>query len=326
MRQNPRYSDPNFFFCGATRDQPDEHPGAHWYALGYDWDGGGTLMGCSTNPAQGSSFASASRYLSVSVVDTGLHGNWTDDSTGKSFPLDMVEAATQLPPGGGDTTGCAGSVRIACSLPFGSTTTLPVPDAGKPGDISSAKLPAKTKEVDLDAEVTDAEIDQFIATLALVKRYQKIRALAGMCALIADRSDREVPISPRDRTAAEENDNAVKNVCASIALLVMKREGINPFASARNCKRISFYPVLRKGRKLTARQSKLAIAQTRKQVGISCTTAHPGQLSLRVKARGRKATLNPLFGKHVLATVGRTAADGSKDGANAHLKVRWRRR
>jgi hypothetical protein len=125
----PQYADGHTLFCGATFEKPTEHPGATWFRLTYTWSGGGTMMGCSTTPAQGSSFYSGPKYASLSVVPGGLHGNWQSNwgDPKTSFPLDLT-------PGAADTGG--GSTKTVSEPAPGATTTVvsprPLP-AGKAG-------------------------------------------------------------------------------------------------------------------------------------------------------------------------------------------------
>ena len=128
----PQYADGKSLFCGATFEKPTEHPGATWFRLTYTWSGGGTMMGCSTMPAQGSGFFSGSQYASLVVVAGGLHGswqsNWGDPST--SFPLDLTPGAADT--GGGTAPAKTGKTKTLTEPgPGGSVTTSspqPLPD------------------------------------------------------------------------------------------------------------------------------------------------------------------------------------------------------
>jgi hypothetical protein len=126
------YADGKSLFCGATFEKPNEHPRATWYRLTYTWSGGGTLMGCTINPAQGAGFFSGARYLSLSVVPSGLHGSWQatwgDPST--SFPLDLTPGAADT---GGGTTGTTKTVaepRPGSSSTVASPKPLPAGNVG----------------------------------------------------------------------------------------------------------------------------------------------------------------------------------------------------
>lgn len=234
-------------------------------------------------------------------------------------------------PEGGETekTACPASAtifaRAAVDCPFGTRSTLPVPDPGEPADVSSARLPANTKTVDLDAELTDAEIDYFLGVLALVnrrvnqRRQRELNETLGAC-LVFNGADYD-PADPLNGARR----SAVGVACLEFLSRSAQAAPATIWAAARRC-RVGVVPVWRRGFRPSARKRRKAAAAYGRLVNASCSSKAPGRLAFRVSARGKGATLNRLLGKRGRAGVVRSAPAGAKDGPNAKMTVRWRRR
>lgn len=217
-----------------------------------------------------------------------------------------------------DNTNGLDDVQLSCQgggggLPFGKLSTLPVPDPGEPADISSARLPPDTKTVEADIEITDAEIDQFLATLALVKRRIAENNALGACIVFG---------------SGGTEDETVYGAVAKACLKLLHRAATaasGTRAAARRC-RVGVVPVWRRGSRPSARKRRKAAAAYGRLVNASCRSEAVGRLKLRVTARGERAKLNRLMGKRARAGVARSASRPARDGPNAKMTVRWRRR
>ncbi len=290
-----------------------------WYKLTYTWSGGGRMGGCVSDKTNGQLIFFGEGTMGHVLGRSGdeISGDWTDNPNGSS-PF-TAKLGTGLPPGGGDSTGCAALAHAAgCELPFGKTASLPVPKPNRSADISSARLPAGTREVDGDAEVTDAEIDEFLAALTLAKR---VRGIHEMCVFFSIGGElRDVPLD--DTRAARTAINA----CAILVARLL--EGSPKTARASQAGRCvaTFVPLWEKGVHPTPRRRRAAVAVYRKLVTARCSSRRRGQLSIKVAAKRTRPPLNRLLGRRARARVGRTVSGEATDGADAKMTVRWRRR
>ena len=304
----------------AEDDQPRV---SAWYAATYSWSGGGEMAGCVSNKTSGK----AVFFGSSSDVDGSLErtrsgtyvGCWQGPRTPGSYCFNASKTAESPPSGGGNTAGCGVDVRPpTCAILFGATTVLPVPAPETAGDISSARLPARTTEVGAEVTMSDAEIDQVLATLALIKFIQDAQ---GVCILYT--------IGPPtgNLTDAELTGASFSaTICARLAATLIKRARTNARASqSRRC-RATFVPVVRRGGRLTARKRRAVVAAYRNVVNASCSSSGRGQMSIKLVAKRRRTPLNRLLGRRARASFARSAPEGAADGPNAKMTVRWRRR
>lgn len=290
-----------------------------WYRVKHSWNGGGRMGGCVSDKTNGQLIFFGSRSMGAARGADGetIGGYWTNDPNSQDDYTATI-AVDEPGPGGGDVTGCAGSARIACTLPFGRTARLPAPDPGEPTDISSARLPANTKGVDVNVELTDAEIDQFLATLALVKKRvveRETEETVGACLLFGGTSFDAADLHSRAATVA----------CLRLLGQGAKAARAPGDSAARRC-RVRVVPVWRPGSHPSARKQRRAAAAYGRLVRASCTSRRPRRLALHVTARGEGAKLNRLLGRRAHAGLVRSAPRSAKDGPKAKLAVTWRRR
>ena len=312
---------------GYKEEVPEDfepHPTA-WYFLTYDWSGGGTMGGCISNKSSSQLVFFGKNENIRGSIYTGDGksggGGWGNDPKFEYVFNATKDSGGGDGGGGGDATGCAGSAGVfaspaaACNLPFGRLSTLPVPDPGEPTDISSGRVPANTKTVEVEAEVTDAEIDKFLATLAIVKRKIAENNALGTCIIFGGGGDIEDEVVY----------GAVEKACIKLLHAAATSPTRKGRAAAGRC-RVAIVPVWRRGSRPSPRQRRKAAAGYRRLVAASCRSSSPRRLKFRVTARGTSAKLNPLLGRRARAGVVRVAPRTAKEGPNAKLRVRWRRR
>jgi hypothetical protein len=95
--------------------------------------------------------------------------------------------------------------------------------------------------------------------------------------------------------------------------------------AARRCG-ATVVPLNRRGKRPSARTRKRVVRRTRKLVRVQCSSDATGRLSLRLSARGKRATLRKLLGRRVRVDLGRSRPRSGSDGPNPQLVVRWTRR
>lgn len=122
---------PNYHGAWCVNDSrnPDDHSGFTFYALTFDWSGGGTLYGCTHNPAAGAAFYTGSRYLTLGVYAENIGGSWyendhfSDPKAARTLDLRV--------PGPGSGTPTPQEKTYPAPAP-GETAKIPVPT--QPGE------------------------------------------------------------------------------------------------------------------------------------------------------------------------------------------------
>jgi hypothetical protein len=288
------------------------------------------------------------------VLTAGGSDAWTQckaapnpcqDSVSGSFTIKIFGPATS---GGGGTTGggtggggaCESSVfaRVAkacgtADLPFGTAALLPVPEPENYVDISSGKLPAKTKEVDVGIDMTDAEIDKLVSILALAKRTQyerrdkALKDMLGACMLYGLAGGTiTTSLDYMSYKKDERIDIGSLGATGVACVIYMQRHpealGSRALSAKAGC-RPQLLTVWKPGVKPSRRTLKQAQAAFASSATPSCTARH-GHLALKLKAR-KGQTLNGLLGKHAVATVTRKVKGTADDGPNARMSISWGR-
>jgi hypothetical protein len=212
--------------------------------------------------------------------------------------------------GSGPSTAPTGKV------PFGTQVTIGYRLGGVVA-VPSPALPVSTTEVDLSAQVTDAEIDRFVEVLKLAlaayNRRKATEALVNYCLVFAPK-DSSYKLGLNDF-----EDNADNCAAWGKKLLSKKKSTSRTLSVAARTCTVIVIPVWKRGTQATLQQYNAAVAAARSQVSTSCSSPTAGRLSLKVRAAGT-ATLNQALGRSAQASVGATGT-----GPNAHLALTWAR-
>lgn len=130
MNASDPYKDGSTLFCGASPQNPTDHPGATWYRLGYTWSGKGALYSCATGPG-GLQFVGGARSLYLTAFSgPKLLGTWQETFGGTQRNIELkpyTGGGTPVPAGGGTPA------------PAGAETTVTEPAPGKSTAVTSPK-------------------------------------------------------------------------------------------------------------------------------------------------------------------------------------------
>ena len=236
------------------------------------------------------------------------------DKTSGSFTIKIFGAAPATPPvvKPGGTTG--GSTA---KLPFGTAVTIPMV-AGGVIDATSPALPAGTKQVTLDGELSDAEIDKLLGSvevqnaLAAYNARHQEETILLMCLIFAPSGN-----LPLDRRF---NSRGTKS-CYSLLSQIANQTSMRSLASAKAGCTIGFVPVWKSGSHPTAQLQREAVAAVRQVLTPSCSRTG-SKFSLRLSARGN-TTLNQDLGRSVRTDLVRST--GVTGGSSPQLTVKWNR-
>lgn len=299
----------------AEEDQPRV---SKWYVATYSWGGGGQMGGCVSNKTGGQvAFFGSSSDVDGSFTRNGdgsYGGYWRGPGMRGSSGFRASKTA-EGPPSGGNTAGCGTSVRPpACAILFGATAVLPVPAPEIAGDISTARLPAGTTEVEADVAVSEAEINEFVAVLEEIR----LKRLLNMCVYYGSGGLED-----------ELDDLSVERVstaCHALVTRLMRRTRTRAQAAGGRRCTATFVPLWRSGARPTARRRRAAVAAYRRVLSARCSSSRVGQLSIKLAAKRRRTPLNRLLGARAQARIVRGVSGDADDGPNAQMTVRWRRR
>lgn len=217
---------------------------------------------------------------------------------------------------------CAyGGTRAVAALKYCELGALPlgtdVDIAGRPGgrtiEFLAEPMPATTEEIRIalrDA-ILELEHEALLAAIAL-----RLKQEPGL----GDAFSGCVVVGSLGLVSARKHVEAVIEACKKIVLdaPAAKPAALGPVAriAAKGCS-ATFVPVYRKGRKVTQRQRKRAIAAAKRQLRVACTAGR-GTLSATIRHR-RKGKRLPLAANR---KVGVSAAPTNKPGATPRLRVR----
>ena len=199
-------------------------------------------------------------------------------------------------------------------VPFGTPVTIGYRLGGFV-TVPSPALPGATTEVDLDAEVTDADIDRFIAVLkmavAAYNRRKAIEALVNYCLVF-------VPKDSSYKIGLNDFEDNVDN-CEAFGKKMLSKKKTTARALAVAAGGCTSYvvPVWRRGTRPTLQQYHAAVAAARSQVSTSCSSPTGARMSLKVRSTA-SPTLNQVLGRSTQAGV-----DATGTGPNARLKLSW---
>jgi hypothetical protein len=199
-------------------------------------------------------------------------------------------------------------------VPFGTKVTIGYRLGGVVA-VPSPSLPGSTTEVDLNAQVTDAEIDQFVAVLkmalAAYNRRKAIEALVNYC----------IVFIPKDSSYKIGLNDLESNVdsCEKFGkkMLGPRKSNARRFSVAAAACSAVVVPVWKRGTHATLQQYNAAAAAARSQVSASCSHPSASRLSLKVRSTA-STTLNQVLGKAAQAEVGATGT-----GSGAQLALTW---
>jgi hypothetical protein len=202
------------------------------------------------------------------------------------------------------------------NVPFGTPVTIGYRLGGVVA-VPSPALPVATTEVDLDAQVSDAEIDRFVAVLkmalAAYNRRKAIDALVSYCIVF-------IPKDSSTKIGLNDFEDNVDN-CEKFGkkMLSKKKSTTRRLAVATGACTAYVVPVWKRGTRATLQQYQAAVAAARTQASASCTSPTTGRVSLKVRSTVN-TTLNQVLGTSAHADV---AATGT--GSNAQLRLTWAR-
>lgn len=215
--------------------------------------------------------------------------------------------------------GPAPAVAPTSKVPFGTPVTINY-RLRKVVGASSPSLPAATSEVDLNTEISDADVTRMAAALKLaLNAYNKRRQAARwsyFCLFVSDGTFSWQSLTVTGLTdfggAAERCDKWTAVLLKRALTQSRQLEALTGGCSVR------FIPVWKPGTRPTTAEANAAVAFARSQVQASCSSSGRDQLTLRVSTRG-KTTLNPALGTSAQASVG---ADGKATGT-PQMTVSW---
>ena len=183
------------------------------------------------------------------------------------------------------------------TTPFGTPVTIPYQLNGIV-QAPSPTLPAATTEVDLSAEISDADVTRMAAALkvalAAYNRRRELEAVTYFCIIYSNSlGGAQAPL--------EEFGKVVKKCDETISDYLKRKPSKRTLASAASHCGVTVVPVWKPGTRPTATQTAEAVAAARNEVHASCTAAS-GHLTLKAVA-GAKTTLNQVLGKSAQAEV-----------------------
>ncbi|HEX3453143.1 MAG TPA: hypothetical protein VHS03_00845, partial [Gaiellaceae bacterium] len=197
--------------------------------------------------------------------------------------------------------------------PFGTPVSIAY-RLGGIVQVPSPTLPAATTEVDLSEQITDAEIDQFIAVLkmalAAYNRKRTIDALTAYCLIFVPNGPSQLGVPNTDNT----------DDCSKFAGIVLskKKKSYRLLASSnRTCSAV-VVPVWKSGTRPTQHQYNTAVAVGRSLVHASCSSPSATRLTLKVTSAAG-TTLNATLGASAHAYVGATGKAAGSPG----LTLTW---
>jgi hypothetical protein len=204
------------------------------------------------------------------------------------------------------------------STSFGTPVTEAAPANTGLGAVSPT-LPAGTKQVTLDGDLTDAEIDKLLGSIDLKKlldaynerRYRE--NVAVFCLIFAPSGT-----LPRDLWGGTSAARG-KEPCIT-ALGKLHHASLRTPAGLTSGCAVAIAPVWTGKTPPTRQRLKQLATLGRARLAASCTTSG-SHFSLHLAARG-VATLNTLLGSRARAGFERTS--GGNDGPNPQLSVTWR--
>jgi hypothetical protein len=279
---------------------------------------GSALAGRYRNASTQLSYPGGSLSIKLDASGKDFSGYFTaDDPTfaGEQFPYSGTfvkhvsgDGCCPAPAGGSGPT-----TAPTAKVPFGTPVSIAY-RLGGIVQVPSPTLPAATTEVDLNEQITDAEIDQFIAVLkmavAAYNRRRTIDALTAYCLIFVPNGPSQLGVPNIDNT-----DDCSK--FAETVLSKKKKNGRLLASSARACSAV-VVPVWRSGTRPTQQQYNAAVAVGRSQVHASCSSPSTTRLSLKVTSPAN-TTLNQVLGGNAHAYVG---ASGKAAGS-ANLTLTW---
>jgi hypothetical protein len=208
----------------------------------------------------------------------------------------------------------AGSGCTIGALPFGQPVSIKAPATGKAGNLSTARIPPELLEVLIEIHV-EREAERMQAALEAVLKKPGGQATFRYCMWFAD-----TVLANEDTVGYELGAHAEACIRLALRSPPPARRAAEGHAAAEGC-RAAFIPVFPKGTKVTRKLRRRAASAARSRLRLSCKVQGDGTMSASVKARGKKATLNPVLGKRVRARLGLYTPTGTT--RSERLGVRW---
>jgi hypothetical protein len=209
-------------------------------------------------------------------------------------------------------------------LPFGSEVSTPAPRRGDTVNISPKPTPASAEEV-----------------LAAIRELLLEQERAEILVAINLAGGGETDLGGRDLTDAldgcvlmgegilggkavvqRESRFALLRACARLVLNEATRRAPSGTTAADGCNAV-FVPAFPRGRKVTKRKRKRAVATMREWIAVSCKQRRVGKLSFSIRARGKGVTVPDVTGRRLGVKVARRVPKGAPD---QRLGVRWQAR
>jgi hypothetical protein len=226
---------------------------------------------------------------------------------------------------GGDGVTYTGSFgikisRVGATTPaFGTDLVFKAPRPGAGLRTSSPPIPQTAKQLTLATKLSGAAPGQVAAVVPV-----KVTGtdLVSMCVFYGVVGIRSAQIHVKERSGREPNlPLLVFIACVKLMGDEIDKPATRSRAAAAGCP-VSFVPVLKPGRTMTAARRRAVVASVERFVGASCRRSPSG---LTTTLSARQTSMRQLFGARMRTGIARSRTSGH-DSSTPRVVLRWKQR